>query len=367
MKTMHFSALAAMALTFGLVACAGSKDNGDGRVVYVAGATADAQGKCTATLWENGSPKKLSQRRSEAFSVCASGNDVYVAGYELNTDGSYRPVLWKNGAAQYLPSEDTSGAGAQALSVHVSGGKVYVAGFEGGFQMGSDVGYDMAPKVWVDGRGTRLPGDFGKAVSVFASDDNVYAAGYAADLGSMSVLWTNQAPQVLAPTVPAPADGLSIGFAESVFASGGTVYVAGAESISEGMDASIHAVLWKDGVPQRVGGQEESEAHSVFVSGADVYVAGAVVDTRSNKLLPTVWTNDTAQHLSNGRDALALSVFVSPSGDVYAAGLEYDGQEYITRPRLWKNGEAQTLGGDTPGSTANSVCVVENPAKAPRS
>jgi len=369
-KTMHFSALAAIALTIGLVACGDSDKGDDGgrkvqkqeddgvRVVYVAGATADAQGKYTATLWENGSPQKLSQRHSEAFSVSASGNDVYVAGYELNTDGSYRPVLWKNGAAQYLPCEDTSGAGAQALSVHVSDGKVYVAGYEGGLQRGNDFVVYKAPKVWVDGQGSRLPGDYGEAVSVFASDGDVYAAGFDAGLGSMSVLWTNQVPQVLAPTVPASSDGLSIGYAESVFVSSGAVYVAGSEGISEGMDASIHAVLWKDGVARRVGGQEESEAYSVFVSGDDVYVAGAVWDAHRSRLLPTVWQNDTAQHLSSASDAFAYSLFVSPNGDVYAAGGETDWQGGF-RPMLWKNGEVQTLGGEALGSWASSVFVVE--------
>jgi len=324
--------LAALAAT---AACHGEKDNG-GRVVYVAGATVDAQGKYTATLWENGVPKQLSKNYSEASSVCVSGGDVYVVGYEqYGTDQIYRPVLWTNGSPQYLPTETDL---AEAISVHVSGGNVYVAGLE------EEDGYHRA-KTWVNGLGRRL--GTGIALSTFASSGNVYAAGWVIDASSerlVPMLWTNGEPQALA---------TSDAVAASVFVSGGVVYVAGVE----GTDFGGRAVLWTNGAAQRLGDQEDSEAHSVFVAGGNVYVAGFMTDSRGNGL-PTVWKNGAAQRLESAHDAVAHSVYVSENGDVYAAGIETDGQ-YVARPRLWENGVAQSLGGGTPGSLANCVFVKE--------
>jgi len=345
METTRFAAFAISAALAALTACHGGpgRDDGD-RVVYVAGTLTDAQGESAATLWEDGAPRKLGQRFSEAFSVYAFGDDVYVAGCELGPGGDIlRPVLWINGAPHYLPHE--SPFWAVVGSVHVSGDKLCVAGYE------IDDDWRYVAKVWVNGRGQSLGG--GQAMSVFASGGDVYVAGY--DMPSeqvASTLWKNGAPQTLAPTVHG-ADA----FAESVFVSGGDVYVAGAEVALGPTARTVHAVLWENGIAHRIGGPGESEARSVFVSGGVVYVSGLEVDAHG-AYAATVWKNGSAMRQGGARSATALSVFVRPNGDVYAAGAEFGAQDE-TRPRLWKNGAAQALGGGADDSVAWSVFVAD--------
>jgi hypothetical protein len=313
----------------------------------------DQQGKYTATLWENGSPKQLSKNYSEAISVCTSSGNVYVAGWEFEERVALRPVLWVNGAPHYLPSENPYWA--QALSVYVSDGDVYVAGYEGDVLMGDD----MVAKVWVNGQGHSL--GLGLAQSIFASNGNIYVVGLSVPLSSFATLWTNDDPQPLPPF----DYWNTLQYALSVFASGGDVYVAGSES-----GDIIEGTLWKNGVPQRVGGGQGgdylcfTEASSVFVSGNDIYVAGyEYKETAPFVLDATIWKNNDPQRLDSdrSRDAIAASVFVTSSGDMYAVGAEIErGKDRdIHYPRLWKNGAQQGLGGETPGSTALSVSVVE--------
>ena len=107
------------------------------------------------------------------------------------------------------------------------------------------------------------------------------------------------------------------------------------------------ATLWKNGEAQRLG-KEEGKANSVFVSGGDVYVAGQEKN-EDGRDLATLWKNGVAKRLS-GEKSEATCVFVS-GGDVYVAGNEvtvegtYDEDEEDfnilyewSAAVLWKNG-----------------------------
>jgi len=132
---------------------------------------------------------------------------------------------------------------------------------------------------------------------------------------------------------------------------GPSVYVAGFAGEAYN---NRSAVVWKDGVPQRLGTSNGGSAYSVFVSGSNVYVLGKEMDWIDNHLANqrlVVWKNgslfQTLLPQTVGSGNLVVSVFGSSlfvsDNDVYiAATIDI----YPAYPRLWKNGIQQSLGGD---------------------
>jgi hypothetical protein len=187
--------------------------------------------------------------------------------------------------------------------------------------------------LWKNGVGQRLGLLAANAVYVTIGGD-VYVAGSIGEeykYNDQAVLWKDGVIQKLADS----AAGQSRCFA--VFVSGSDVYAAG--------HIANKAVLWKNGVAQMLTSEITNgvNARSVFVSGSNVYVAGYI----GNRAV--LWKNGVEQMLTEVAAGVArgLSVFVSGS-DVYVAG--YIGDKAM----LWKNGVAQTLS----GKVANGVYVV---------
>ncbi|MDR1840859.1 MAG: Ig-like domain-containing protein [Holophagales bacterium] len=181
---------------------------------------------------------------------------------------------------------------------------------------------------------TARTADGGHTATCNVTVANVYVAG--------SYLWKDYVAQELSSTSYSS-------YANSVFVSGGNVYVAGYVAVT------YSATLWVNGVPQYLtdGTTTAGEANSVFVSGSDVYVAGYV--TAGSYPRATLWVNGVAQYLSDGTaNAQAQSVFVSGS-DVYVAGYVTAGS--YTRATLWVNGSPQYLTDGTANARANSVFV----------
>lgn len=266
-----------------------------GSYVYAVGSVFDPWGQPVAALWKiNDSTGSIetkymagSDGASAANAVFALGSDVYVVGYEY-LDSSYKSVatLWKNSEPPKRLSDPNSGASgdAEALSVFVSGSDVYVVGYE-------------------------LVFAYGKYVAT---------------------LWKNsEAPKRLG-NLSSGAYGHSQ--ANSVFVSGGDVYVAGTEYIYS--PAKTAAMLWKNSDAARTlsapnnGANGHAEAYSVCVSGSDVYVAG--YETLNMKETATLWRlNGEARRLSN---APSMAYTVKAVGnDVFVLGLE----EGVSR--VWKN------------------------------
>jgi hypothetical protein len=273
------------------------------RDVYVV--TTDKTYKNRSVLYNNG-----------GNSIYVSGNDVYVAGVN---DGY--ATLWKNGVAQRLGEHQHR---SFANSVFVSSGVVYVAGGDIGWEKNrrgyggmvlNDLEYPYAT-LWKNGIAQRLEGGInGTANSVFVSGGNVYVAG------NYGNLWKNGVAQRL--------EGLNR--PNSVFVSGNDVYVAGKRE--QGLDGDF-AILWKNGVAQQLG-DGDGLASSVFVSGNDVYVAGAIGGLFKKRA--ALWKNGVAERLSDKSLTEADAVFVS-NGDVYVGGGNSDGGW------LWKNGVGQRYG-----------------------
>ena len=313
--------------------------------VYVVGYEENAQGYPVAKIWKNGVAQDLSNASyvAAARSVFVSNGNVYVAGEYLNMqDGTYSN-LWKNGVAQNLGD-------FMGYSVYVSGSDVYVAGNDGNVAIVSKNGVVQNLT-----EGYFKEKEREGACSVFVSGSDVYVAGYDIYYPTfgpivrtyVATVWKNGVAQNL-------TDDTTYSRAQSVFVSGGDVYVAGYERDS--------GKLWKNGIV--IGSYLGEMANSVYVSGSDVYVAGYERDVQ-NRCSAIVWKNGIRQKLTDGirsisysgiPGASAESVFVSGS-DVYVAGYESNGSRYVAK--LWKNGEAQDLTDGKRRSHAYSVFVVE--------
>ncbi|MDR1841336.1 MAG: hypothetical protein LBQ86_05365 [Holophagales bacterium] len=282
------------------------------------------------SFWKKGALQHLGN--GFANSVFVAGNDVYVAGHEPNAQGKDVATLWKNGKAQRLGDE-----GSWANSVFVAGKDVYVAGNK------TDAKGDSVTILWKNGVTQYINNFF--ANSIFVAGKDVYVAGA---LSGRALLWKNGVVQSLSVEGIEDYNYLDRkARASSVFVSGNDVYVAGTVFLMGG-GGTLFATLWKNGVAQRLYGDEKNnttEAYSVYVSGNDVYVVGVELDQGR---IATLWKNGVPQRLgSNGDYYIGASVFAL-GDDVYVAGCRYD---WVTKKHvvtLWENGVPQLLSDDMP-------------------
>jgi len=192
-----------------------------GSDVYVAGAVfvavPDTSGlvRDVATLWKNGKQQRLGDNGSSANSVCVSAHDVFVAGHVRDANMTTIATLWKNGEQQLLGK---GGSFSTANSVFMSSGDVYVAGCE-------VIKGTSSAALWKNGDVVYL--GHGEAHSVHVSHGDVYVAGEEInEHGTLvATLWKNGEPRHL-------GDGTTDSWAVSVYATGNNVYVAGYKECS---------------------------------------------------------------------------------------------------------------------------------------
>ena len=223
--------------------------------IYVAGTDTSK-----AVYWHNGEETVLdntSDSGSSANSVCVSGSDVYIAG----TRG-YNAVYWKNGTIVYLTGISTSTQRVKVNSIAVLNGNAYVVGsvnysaspfpylnyWAGGVSVGLNAGTDL----------TTPHNIYGYANSVFASADSIYIAGMVMTANSINnaVYWESGRETVL----PTSGDN---SFASAIFVSGKDIYVAGYEYNTGG---NKYAVYWKNGVEVKLtDGTNDAQATSIVI------------------------------------------------------------------------------------------------------
>jgi hypothetical protein len=218
----------------------------------------------------------------------------------------------------------------------VSGSDVYVAGYE-------ETDEGCVAKYWKNGKAVNLTDGKSSAgaysigesragaYSIFVSGSDVYVAGYESIVeGLFAKYWKNGKAVNL-------TDGKNDGIAISIFVSDSDVYVAGYETTDEGKNI---ATYWKNGeAVYLTDGKNYSGAFSIFISGSDVYVAG-YEDTGEDNAA-TYWKNGKAVNLTDGKnDSVASSIFISGS-DVYVAGYESIVEGPVAK--YWKNGKAVNL------------------------
>jgi len=266
--------------------------------------------------------KIQSQCVGELYSVYVTErNEVYAAGYFGN-----EAVCYKNGTRFVFPRNPSSDS-AEAKFVHVSdGGDVYMAGRE---CYDSD-GHSVA-KLWLNGveRPVALGSDTvsSSANSVYTLGGDVYVTGWVSNgQRQRGVLWKNEVDQNW---------GDDNAF-NSVFVSGGSVYVGGEHG------------LWKDKVKQTLqllssgDGNGNTYVCSIYVSNGRVYAAGQVYDRSMQGWVAVLWTDGAVTRLGGSNSSYANSVYAY-GDDVYVAGYEVNA-EGVKAAKLWKvsGGSVQT-------------------------
>jgi hypothetical protein len=133
------------------------------------------------------------------------------------------------------------------------------------------------------------------------------------------------------------ADTSLIATANSIYASGGDVYVAG--SLGD------HAVYWKNGKINYLPDDLPAESYGISIFGNSVYAAGG------EDGISQYWKDGVPTTLESG-DAWASCIFIFGS-DIYVCGGSY------AKPKYWKNGSVKNLPVEAYGNaSANSIFVV---------
>ena len=273
------------------------------------------------------------------FSFSIMAQDVYVGG-ELNG----KAAVWKNGVPTTLPS----GSSGCIYSVIVDNGNVYATGFVREIPMGPSI-----LKVWKDGVELYVldteDATQTDSYSVFVSGNgDVYTAGRIRLNGVyIGKVWKNG--------IIEPGYENSLGM-NSVFVSGGDVYVAGTTTDTK-------ATVWKNGeVHLTFDTDTYGYAKSVAVVDNIVYTACyRRIEDAFNICVPHVYKNDTLLYAleSTGSSSamLPLVLYVSEN-DVYVAGHERPGiGEFGKVPKLWKNDLAFDLPTTIPDPTFGAHSV----------
>jgi hypothetical protein len=254
---------------------------------------------------------------------------------------------------------DTRAAG-QAKSIFVSAGDVYVAGWTSMHKGG-----ELIPCYWKNGDRIDLDlmlltknADGGVAYSIFVDGDKIYVCGATScyiDLWNINIvpcLWKNGVRTDLGPI--SESEDLCWGYAKSISVTANDVYVCG--GWWQGYGEIYAPWYWKNGVRYDLPAHSQADkteggiANSIFAAGNDVYIAGELhydtfYDEPWSRAAPGIWKNGELTILSRHEPSLvpsglAYSIAVSGS-DVYAVGATNGSEYYI--PCYWKNGERTDL------------------------
>jgi hypothetical protein len=221
---------------------------------------------------------------------------------------------------------------------------VYVAGY-GRKENGKTVA-----TLWMNGKVQHLSDRDACANSVYASGNNLYVAGYERnEKGNyyVTALWKNGHIERL-------SDGRDHSIARSSFVYQNDIYVAGQDG--------CNLALWKNGIKHDISYNKiNGSAYAIYVSNGDIYLAGYDAGH-----LPALWKNGYLQTLTTAHDkrrwiSEATSVYVYGE-DVYVAGYEDPRKDtqWITnmsdkKPILWKNGVSQILTTATEGYSGDQI------------
>ncbi|GHT16402.1 hypothetical protein AGMMS4956_18820 [Bacteroidia bacterium] len=270
--------------------------NADMKGIYMAGQITNANlGIRQAALCKDGVLQVLSQRNSEATSVCVAGSDVYVVGYEYDELGLNQYLtLWKNGIAQQL----WQSAGNPNLSIFVLGNDVYIT-------------EESAYYYIKNGVKQTLPDNTTGLIKMCISGNDIYLYLYDS-VKRTYILLKNGVEQ----SIPDDYDYLYF-----LFVSGNDVYFGGKKSFNQ---YDNRLILWKNGVAQTISGRIDDldRIWSLWVLGSDVYFV-----TEEDEYLYRLRKN--GQIVMEWRGA--PKVFYVLGNDVY--WFEFDNER-----RLLKNG-----------------------------
>ncbi len=229
------------------------------------------------------------------------------------------PYILKNSGL--FPLDDCEDFEAPGKSLAVSNGKCYIAGWE----YHRDEGMPNDAVLYYEHKGRYAkailpkPSDdvSGHATTIYAYDtDHTIVGGH---VGTEPCIWVDQQLQVLPRMYnpPIPEADIPLAHVSSVTRLNGHIYACGFETDNDGHD---QAILWIDGVPQRVhsGRQEKiifSFAEELIAYGDDLYMLSFEF---YEKMLPNgeidhevdilIWMNDRVIAKYNNIDVINFAV-----------------------------------------------------------
>jgi hypothetical protein len=324
-------------------------------VVYLAGFDVVGGSYLTATYWKDGIAVELTPENvgSRAWDIAVSGSDVYVAGV-VSVGANSAATVWKNGVATALTDAARPGYNVgYAIGVTVSGTDVYVSGGEHGVDPSGN-NYWIA-EYWKNGVPVVLAeNDQGvEASAIFVDGSNVYVAGgielttqtgpSSFNTEEVATYWKNGIPVSL-------TNGVYDAVADSIYVTGGDVYVGGFNCLAFLPDCNV-AAYWKNGVPVQLPSSGPGEANSIVVAGGNVYVAGVYGAANGNVVAQT-WINGIPSLLvtSPVAEASGISTY---GGDFYVGGSDGSGSA-----GYWKNGRYTPVGNGIVPSQGLAITVV---------
>ena len=274
---------------------------------------------------------------------------VYVSGICDTADSSY-PSYWKNGEMTELSSCTTPGGdwyAGYALSIFASGNDVYAAGY---LRCHSK----FVACYWKNGARTDLehPQAGSHARTMHVSGADVYVAGWLEfEKYTIPCYWKNGERTDLSRVGPSMNDR-----AEGIFVSGGDIYVAGTINPSPGVDpyaCDIVPCYWKNGERTDLNDGNFGYATAICAVQGKVYTAGYVAG--GSFIIPCYWINGFRHDFSQRVPGYAYAIQVIQDV-VHAAGIIFN-EAGVWIPCQWKNGTRTDLEVSDPsqGGYAGSI------------
>jgi sulfur transfer complex TusBCD TusB component (DsrH family) len=231
----------------------------DNMDVYILGRTL-IDGKNTSVIWKNGVPTKMDNFYASSIftnknKLYVSGNDVYAVGSGLNKEELAIPVLWKNGTTTELQLDPIQFSTIH--SIHLLGEKTFTFGTSFDYPKGTLYWENLSAKYLKDNGGSL------KFISALQDNGNTYFLGYKYFTDTTKIVYYKNGEEFIV------TDGVEKCESTSICVSGNDIYIVG----NKYKNNTIIATLWKNGVEQELS-STTGFAYSVCANEGDVYVAG---------------------------------------------------------------------------------------------
>lgn len=228
-----------------------------------------------AAYWKNDETIKLSETRSQVYSMTVSGSDVYVAGFEKSTN-NLNACLWVNGEKVEFAGLNNNDFSV-CTDVVVEGSDVHVLGVESNVNM-------ISAKYWKNGVPIEIISDsayYTQFSDIAVSGDDVHIVGYISDENGFRTYkyWKNGVEMEI------PIN-ISPSFVE---VSGSDVYLVGEGAYRYSKNGVVFDMEQSDSTNQYF------STTGLTVANDDIYITASGLDFNNERLGGYLWKNGELQ------------------------------------------------------------------------